>query len=86
VRCLRVKAAEKELQTIRPLVGNFWVSVEVEARRRAPFKSRLRWLGRVRHRTVAIVIRVGRIIANIDARAVRKLEAEGMERGGHVNP
>jgi len=58
-RCLRVKAAEKELQTTRPLTTHFLVTAEVEATRHAPFMSLLSWLGRLRHRNVAIVIRVG---------------------------
>jgi hypothetical protein len=73
-----VKAAEKDLQTTRPLTANCWVSAEVEARRLAPFKSRLRWLGRLRRRDVANVIRVRLNIANIAARTVRKLEFDWM--------
>ena len=69
-----MKAAEKDLQTTRPLTANCWVSAEVEARRLAPFKSRLRWLGSLRRRDVANVIRVRLNIANIAARMVRKLE------------
>jgi hypothetical protein len=58
----------------RPLTANCWVTAEVEATRRAPFKSRLRWLGRLRHRTVANVNRVGRSMANIAAYGARNLE------------
>jgi hypothetical protein len=74
-RCLRAKAAEKELQTTTPLTTDSCVTAEVEATRLAPFKSRLGWLGRVRRRTVAIVIRVGRFMGKIAARWARNLEA-----------
>jgi len=78
-----VKAAEKDLQTTKPLTANCWVSAELEARRLAPFKSRLRWLGRLRRRTVAIVIRVGRSKVNIAAYGPRNLEIGGMQRCGN---
>ncbi len=58
--------------------ANFWVTAEVEASRRAPFKSPATRLGRLRHRNVAIVIRVGRSIVNIAARGAAKLEADCM--------
>jgi len=77
-RCLRVKAAEKDLQTTRLLTANCWVSAEVEARRLAPFKSRLRWLGRLRRRKVANVIRVGRNTANIAGCRARTFEFDWM--------
>jgi hypothetical protein len=70
-----VKAAEKDLQTTTPLTADFCVTAEVEATRLAPFKSRLRWLGRLRHRTVAIVIRVGRFMVKIATHWARNLEA-----------
>jgi hypothetical protein len=42
-RCLRVKAAEKELQTTTPLTGHFLVTAEVGTTRHARFKSAL-WM------------------------------------------
>jgi hypothetical protein len=82
-RCLRAKAAEKELQTTTPLTADSCVTAEVEATRLAPFKSRVRWLGRMRHRTVAIVIRVGRSMMNIAAHGPRNLEIGLMQRCGN---
>jgi hypothetical protein len=75
-RCLKAKAAEKDLQTTTPIDGGIWGSLpEVEATRGGLFKSRLCWLGRLRNRKVAIVIRVGRRIVNIAARGGSNLEA-----------
>jgi hypothetical protein len=61
-----------------PLTTIFWVRAEVDGMRLAPFKSRLRWLGRLRHRTLAILIRVGRNSVNMAARRARKLEFDRM--------
>jgi hypothetical protein len=83
-RCLRAKAAEKELQTTTSLTAHFWVAAEVEATRHAPFKSRLRWPGRMRRRTVAIVIRVGHSMVNIAAHGPRNLEIGIMQRCGNI--
>jgi hypothetical protein len=78
-----VKAAEKELQARRPLTTYFLVTTEGEGTRLAPFRSRLRWLGRVRHRTVAIVIRVGRSMMDVSAHGPRNLEIGVMQRCGN---
>jgi hypothetical protein len=78
-----VKAAEKDLQTTTSLTVHFWVAAEVEATRLAPFKSRLRWLGRVRRRTVGIMIRVGRSMMNVAAHGPRNLEIGVMQRCGN---
>ncbi len=67
----------------RPLTANCWVTPEVEAARRAPFKSRLRWLGRLRYRTVANVNRVGRSMVNIGAYGGRNLEIGITQRCGN---
>jgi len=72
---LRAKAAEKDLRTTTPLTTDFCVTAEVETTRLAPFKSRPRWLGRLRHRTLDIVIRVGRFMVKIAALWARNLEA-----------
>jgi hypothetical protein len=80
---LRAKAAEKELRTTTSLTVHFWVAAEVEATRLAPFMSLLSWLGRLRHRNVAIVIRVGRSMVNIAAHGPRNLEIGGMQRCGN---
>jgi hypothetical protein len=84
-RCLRAKAAEKELQTTTSLTVHFWVAAEVESTRHAPFKSWLRWLGRMRHCTVAFVIRVGRFMVKIAARWARNLEAGCTSHRGNDN-
>src|SRR5258708_4580501 len=73
-RCLRAKAAEKELQTTKPLTTHFLVTAKVEGTRRAPFKSRLRWLGRLRLCLVAIVIRVGRSMSVIAPNGAQSME------------
>src|SRR5882762_906609 len=51
-RCLRVKAAEKDLQTTTPLTANFWVTAEGDATWRAPFKypATLSWKADASHR------------------------------------
>ena len=75
--------AEQELQTTRPLTTYFLVTAVGEATRLAPFRSRVRWLGRVRRRTVAIVVRVGRSMVNIAADGPRNLEIGITQRCGN---
>jgi hypothetical protein len=73
-----VKAAEKDLQMTIPLTANFWALSKVRPRGAHRLSPRLRSLGRLPHRTMAFVIRVGRRIVNIAGLRARKLEFDRM--------